>query len=74
MHPSQAMHLMRAEVLAFTYAHIVADAVYMLQRDLTLPSPSPSPSPSLSPAAPQTQMQTLLAGLKYSALDLNLLT
>lgn len=30
-HPPSGMHLMRGEVLAYTFAHIVADTVYMLQ-------------------------------------------
>ena len=30
-----AMHLMRAEVLGYHYAHIVADAIYTVQKDLS---------------------------------------
>eukprot|EP00597_Dinobryon_sp_UTEXLB2267_P001139 CAMPEP_0170072872 /NCGR_PEP_ID=MMETSP0019_2-20121128/10412_1 /TAXON_ID=98059 /ORGANISM="Dinobryon sp., Strain UTEXLB2267" /LENGTH=430 /DNA_ID=CAMNT_0010282081 /DNA_START=484 /DNA_END=1773 /DNA_ORIENTATION=+ len=33
-HPSTALHLLRAELLAFNYAHILADALFMLRRDL----------------------------------------
>jgi hypothetical protein len=32
-HPPTGMHLMRGEVLAYTFAHIVADTIYMLQND-----------------------------------------
>jgi hypothetical protein len=39
-HPSAAMHLMRAEVLAFNYAFIVADAMFLVEKDLLKSSPS----------------------------------
>lgn len=32
-HPPAGMHLMRGEVLAWNYAHVLADTVYMLQED-----------------------------------------
>ena len=32
-HPPTGMHLMRGEVLAYTFAHIVADTIFMLQND-----------------------------------------
>ena len=34
-HPSIGLHLLRAEVLVYAYAHIIADAAYMLDRDLS---------------------------------------
>ena len=33
-HPSVALHLLRAELLAFNYVHILADALFMLRKDL----------------------------------------
>lgn len=33
-HPSAGMHKMRGEVLAYNYVNIVADAIFMVQRDL----------------------------------------
>lgn len=33
-HPPAGLHLMRAEVIAYNYMHIVADAIYMIKEDL----------------------------------------
>lgn len=32
-HPSAGMHLLRGELLAYNYAHILADTIFMLQND-----------------------------------------
>ncbi len=32
-HPPAGMHLMRGEVLAYNYAHVLADTLFMLQAD-----------------------------------------
>jgi hypothetical protein len=34
-HPSAGMHLMRGELLAYNYAHIIADTLYTIQQDLS---------------------------------------
>lgn len=33
-HPSAGMHLMRGEIIAYRYAYILLDAIYMVQRDM----------------------------------------
>jgi hypothetical protein len=33
-HPPAGMHLMRGEVLAYNYLHILADAIFMIEEDL----------------------------------------
>lgn len=33
-HPPAGQHLMRGEILAYNYAHILLDAIYMIQADL----------------------------------------
>jgi hypothetical protein len=33
-HPPTGMHLLRGEILAYNYAHILADTIYMIQEDL----------------------------------------
>jgi hypothetical protein len=33
-HPSAGMHLLRGEVLAYNFLHILADAIYMIEEDL----------------------------------------
>jgi hypothetical protein len=34
-HPSAGMHLMRGEVLAYNYVHILKDAINQVERNLT---------------------------------------
>jgi hypothetical protein len=38
-HPPTGMHLMRGELLAYNYAHILADTIWMLQEDLKTMKP-----------------------------------
>lgn len=33
-HPPAGMHLMRGEILAYNYAHIIADTIFMIKEDL----------------------------------------
>jgi hypothetical protein len=39
-HPPAGMHLMRGEILAYNMAHVIADAVFMIQDDILTMSPA----------------------------------